>query len=48
MKAWRSELISRFPDGIVLLRARADFYGWGAFNFCEVPSFITSSVVYNT
>ena len=38
-KARRSELISRFPDGIVLLHARADFYGWGAFNLAKGPSF---------
>src|SRR5215469_8562732 len=39
MKAWRSELISRFPDGIALLHARADFYGWGAFNFARFLPF---------
>ena len=38
-KPGRSEFIRRFPDGIVLLHARADFYGWDTFNFREDPSF---------
>ena len=38
-KARRAELIRRFPDGIVLLHARADFYGWDTFSFREDRSF---------
>jgi hypothetical protein len=38
-KARRAELTRRFPDGIVLLHARADFYGWDAFTFREDRSF---------
>jgi Xaa-Pro aminopeptidase len=38
-QARRAELIRRYPDGIVLLHARADFYGWDTFNFREDASF---------
>lgn len=38
-KARRTELMRRFPDGIVLLHARADFYGWDTFTFREDRSF---------
>lgn len=38
-KARRTELMSRFPDGIVLLHARAASVPWDTFAFREEPSF---------
>jgi Xaa-Pro aminopeptidase len=38
-KARRAELAKRFPDGIVLLHARADSFPWDSFAFREDPSF---------
>ena len=38
-KARRAELIRRFPDGIVLLHARADWLRWDSWAFREDPSF---------
>jgi Xaa-Pro aminopeptidase len=38
-QARRAELIRRFPDGVVLLHSRADFYGWETFTLREDPSF---------
>jgi len=38
-KARRAELIRRFPDGIVLLHARADWLQWNSWAFREDPSF---------
>ena len=38
-KARRAELMKRFPDGIVLLHARAESFRWDSWAFHEDPSF---------
>jgi hypothetical protein len=43
-KARRAELTKRFPDGIVLLHARAELFRWDSWVFREDAPFTISSV----